>query len=104
MSAPRPSATGGSSPRTTARPRPISVLHRRDVLAGIGPFREDLPVVGDWEFNLRLASSGRPIGFLDGEPLAFWHQRRAAEGALANSVIGRSADHQRMDLLVRNEA
>ena len=83
---------------------PISILHRRDVHAEVGPFREDLPVVGDWEFNLRLASSGRSLGFLDGEPLAFWHQRRTADGALANSVIGQPEDHQRMDLLVRDEA
>jgi glycosyltransferase involved in cell wall biosynthesis len=83
---------------------PISVLYRRDVHAEIGMFREDLTVVGDWEFHLRLAVSGRALGFLDGEPLAFWHQRRAADGALANSVIGRQEEHRQMDLLVREEA
>ena len=57
---------------------PISLLYRRDLHEEIGPFREDLPVVGDWEFNLRLAQSGRPAGFLDGEPLAFWHHGEEA--------------------------
>lgn len=83
---------------------PISVLHRRDVHEEIGPFREDLTVVGDWEFHLRLAAGRRPVGFLDGQPLAFWHQRRDADGALANSVIGRQEEHQRLDLLLRDEA
>jgi glycosyltransferase involved in cell wall biosynthesis len=83
---------------------PISILHRRDVHAEIGLFREDLPVVGDWEFHLRLAQGERPLGFLDGEPLAFWHQRREADGALANSVIGQQEEHQRLDLRVREEA
>jgi hypothetical protein len=88
----------------TNRAVPISLLHRRDVHDEIGPFREDLTVVGDWEFHLRLAAGRRPVGFLDGEPLAFWHQRRKADGTLANSVIAMPEEHQRLDLLVREEA
>jgi glycosyltransferase involved in cell wall biosynthesis len=87
----------------TNRVVPIAMLYRRSVHDDIGAVREDLTVVEDWEFNLRLAAA-HPIGFLDGEPLAFWHQRRAADGTLANSVIGTREDHQLMDLLVRDEA
>jgi glycosyltransferase involved in cell wall biosynthesis len=83
---------------------PISLLYRRSVHDEIGPFREDLPVVGDWEFNLRLAQSGRTVGFLDGEPLAFWHHREEAEGAEANSVLERSDEHRDHDLDVRDAA
>jgi len=82
---------------------PISVLYRRSVHDEIGYYQEDLPAVGDWQFYLRLAVSHR-IGFLDGEPFAFWHQRREEGGSLGNSVILRADDHRRFDLLVRDEA
>jgi glycosyltransferase involved in cell wall biosynthesis len=83
---------------------PISVLYRRAVHDEIGYYREDLTAAEDWEFYLRLALTERSLGFIDGEPLAFWRQRRGAQGAMANSVIVRDADHQVNDLLVRDEA
>jgi glycosyltransferase involved in cell wall biosynthesis len=83
---------------------PISVLYRRDVHDEVGLFREDLAAVGDWEFHLRLATSSRSLGFIDGLPLAFWHKRRDAEGSLANSVVDRWDDHERLDLVVREGA
>lgn len=83
---------------------PISLLYRRRLHEDIGPFREDLPVVGDWEFHLRLAQSGHAVGFLDGEPLAFWHQRPEAGGTDANSVFDRSDEHLGHDLEVRDAA
>jgi glycosyltransferase involved in cell wall biosynthesis len=82
---------------------PISVLYRRSVHDEIGYFREDLAAVGDWEFWLRLAQTTHGLGFIDGEPLAFWHQRPEAEGALANSMIGSNAEHRRLDQLLRDE-
>lgn len=82
---------------------PIQMLYRRRVHDEIGPVRVDLPVVEDWEFNLRLAAS-LPVGFLDGEPLAFWHRRREAEGTLANSVAGGRDQHVEEDLRLRDEA
>jgi glycosyltransferase involved in cell wall biosynthesis len=87
----------------TNRVVPIALLYRRSVHDEIGPVREDLPVVEDWEFNLRLAAA-HPIALLDGPPLAFWHQRREAEGALANSVIELDGEHRAEDLKVRDEA
>lgn len=82
---------------------PIQLLYRRSVHDEIGPVRSDLPVVEDWEFNLRLAA-GRPLGFLDGEPLAFWHRRPEADGSLANSVTAVQEEHREEDLRVRDEA
>jgi len=83
---------------------PISVLYRRALHDEIGWYREDLPLVEDWELWLRLALAEHSLGFIDGEPLAFWHQRRDAQGDLANSVIAAHADHRRLDQLVRDEA
>ena len=81
---------------------PISLLLRRSVLEEIGRFDESLSVVGDWEFNLRLATLG-PITVMPGEPLAFWHQRRAATDELGNSVIVDADAHLDTDLRLRDE-
>lgn len=81
---------------------PISCLYPRKVIEDLGGFRSDLPVVGDWEFHLRLASKYQ-VGFLDGAPLAFWHQRRAQTGVLGNSVFAGADSHSYFDLKVRDE-
>lgn len=83
---------------------PISVLYRQAVHAEIGWYREDLPVVEDWELWLRLALTDHTLGFIDGQPLAFWHQRRDAEGTPGNSTIGDQSLHREMDALVRDQA
>jgi glycosyltransferase involved in cell wall biosynthesis len=83
---------------------PISVVYRRAVHDEVGYYREDLKAAEDWEFHLRLALTERPLGFIDGEPLAFWRQRRGAQGTMANSVIVRDSEHDLSDLLVREEA
>lgn len=81
---------------------PIGLLHRRRLHDEIGWFNETLPVVGDWEFNLRVASR-HEIELID-EPLAYWCQRPAATGAAANSVFDLGARHRKHDLLVRAAA
>lgn len=80
---------------------PISVLIRRAALESLGGFDETLPVVGDWELNLRLALHGE-VGYV-AEPIrAFWHQRPDAQGDLSNSVHGAKELHHRYDRLVRD--
>lgn len=79
---------------------PISFLYERAVLEEIGGYRADLPVLGDWEFNLRFMARYD----IDVIPihLAFYHHRVGVrEGDLSNSVIGASDDHayQRVRLL-----
>ncbi|WP_207454590.1 glycosyltransferase family 2 protein [Herbiconiux sp. SYSU D00978] len=81
---------------------PISFVYRRAVHQQIGYFREDLPVVGDYEFHLRFLSAHR-IDFVPGEPLAFWHQRPGLGGVMGNSVIVGRDDHTRFDALLRDE-
>lgn len=82
---------------------PISVLIRRSALEKLGGFDETLPVVGDWELNLRLALHGE-VGYVAEPVRAFWHQRPEAQGNLSNSVHGAKELHRRYDRLVRDRA
>lgn len=82
---------------------PISILHRRSLHDELGFYNENLPVVGDWEFNLRVAAQ-YPILFID-ELLAHWSQRPdQTEGALANSVHAGKVLHGIYDGRVRAQA
>lgn len=81
---------------------PISCMYPRAVIEELGGFRADLPVVGDWEFHIRLAVK-YDVGFIDGKPLAFWHQRRSQRGAMGNSVFDAAEKHRYFDLMVRDE-
>ncbi len=80
---------------------PIGFVYRRELHEMIGPYREDLAVVGDWEFNLRVLSRWS-LSYVAEQPLAYWHQRPAATGVDANSVISESARHRHDDRWVRD--
>lgn len=55
---------------------PISTLFRRSSYVSVGKFDTSLPVVGDWEFGVRLLLK-YDAGFLDpGYPLANYHHRK----------------------------
>lgn len=82
---------------------PIGFVYRRGLHAEIGLYDEDLPVVGDWDFNLKVLSRG-PLEYLGERPLAYWHQRKDASGTTANSVAGARGDHQKYDARIREEA
>jgi len=82
---------------------PIGLLYRRAAVEAVGGFDDSLSVLGDWDLMLRLAGSG-PIGYLDGETLAYWRQRPLSEGALANSVIGDLDLHRQTDRELRDRA
>lgn len=86
----------------TNRAVPISILHRRSLHQELGYYREDLPVVGDWEFNLRVGAR-YPILFID-QHLANWSKRPEAEGAQANSVHASGKLHTIYDGQVRAQA
>jgi glycosyltransferase involved in cell wall biosynthesis len=79
---------------------PISLLLRRSAVLQVGAFNADMPVLGDWEFNLRALALG-DYAFID-ETLAYYHQRCDADPVYGNSVIAGTADHQRYDILLRN--
>ena len=71
------------------------------MLKSTGEYDESLPVLADWDFLLKLLCLGE-VGFIDGEPLAFWHRRPAAMGDVGNSVHAGSDEHTRWDALVRD--
>lgn len=52
---------------------PIAAIFRRSVLNEVGMFDSSLPVLGDWEFNLRAVSVGEFL-FMP-ERLAHYHTR-----------------------------
>jgi glycosyltransferase involved in cell wall biosynthesis/cell division protein FtsB len=84
---------------------PIAFLYRRSAFEAIGPYREDLPVLGDWEFNLRFLQAFE-IRLVPQE-LSFWHHRAPQAGAAAaygNSVTAGDDLHRRFDTRLRNEA
>lgn len=85
----------------TNRAVPIGILYHRSLHELVGFYDESLPVVGDWEFNIRTAAV-TDILLVD-EPLAYWSLRPDAEGAEANSLT-RQADHARFDSMVRARA
>lgn len=63
---------------------PISSLFRRSAYESVGKFDETLPVVGDWEFGIRLLL-GYDADFIDpGFALAKYHHRKSADNSFAS--------------------
>lgn len=62
----------------------ISLLIRRNVLQHLKGYAEMMPVLGDWDFNIRLLLLG-DIGTID-RKLAYYHQRTSRDAAASNSV------------------
>jgi glycosyltransferase involved in cell wall biosynthesis len=79
---------------------PISFVFRRHIWEELGGFDEGLPVLGDWEFNLRVALL-HPIGVLP-KPLARYHHRvQASDPDHANSVTAGNDLHQEWERRLR---
>lgn len=83
---------------------PIATLYRRSAVNDLSNPEVNLDVVEDWFLNLQLAFAG-PFGFIDGKPLAFWHQR-PTDGSpdTGNSVFLLDQCHQQNDAKVRDSA
>lgn len=83
---------------------PIAFVYKREVYDRIGGlYREDLPVQGDWEFNLRFMQHYE-IGLIK-EHLAFYHFRvteKHARSIYNNSITG-SEQHRFYKTYLRNE-
>ena len=81
---------------------PISFLFRRACYDKIGAFREDYPVLGDWEFNLRFLEEF-DIAVIDRE-LAFYHHRDVGDNqTFGNSVIAGRDKHAKQLSIMQNE-
>lgn len=83
---------------------PIATLYRRSAVNDLSDPEVNLDVVEDWYLNLQLACAGN-FGFIDGKPLAFWHQRPTdGSSATGNSVFLLDQRHQQNDAEVRDNA
>lgn len=81
---------------------PIAFVFDRKAGVEVGGFREDLPVLGDWEFNIRFLLKYE-IGTLR-NCLAYYHDREKDHtSAYASSVTGRAELHAFYDNFLRNE-
>lgn len=78
---------------------PIGLLIRKSVVDAVGPYNPALPVLGDWDYNLRILMVG-DIATIP-EPLVYYHQRRAQD-SYGNSVVSGASQHERYDVLYRN--
>ena len=73
---------------------PISFLFSRDIYNEMGGFNEDMPVLGDWDFNLRFLMKA-DIGLVP-KYLANHHVRETdpnSEGAYGNTVVSGLSRH-----------
>ena len=80
---------------------PISQLIRRDVADRVGHWDGSLQTQADWEVNLRLLADS-PVGFIDEEPLAYWHHRDTMDAFLGNSVVTDAYLHKWDNLHIRD--
>ncbi|MDO5672164.1 MAG: glycosyltransferase family 2 protein [Actinomycetaceae bacterium] len=81
---------------------PISQLLRRVIADEVGHWDGRLPVLADWEFNLRMLSKG-PMGFIDGAPLAHWHHRTTLDEDLGNSIVTDATSHNSYNVTIRDD-
>lgn len=82
---------------------PISFLFRRQIYDAVGGYNEEFPVLGDWEFNLKVAMQG-DIRVLP-KMLANYHVRMGAQdptSRYANSIFAERDLHRLQDAVFRN--
>lgn len=81
---------------------PIAFVFRRSVYEEIGGYNEDLPVLGDWFFNMEFLLRA-DIGVVR-DTVAFYHHRDVGspKGDYANSVIGGISKHEEYASIARN--
>ena len=82
---------------------PIAYLYRRSLHDKVGLYDETIDAAEDWDLGLRTLVRHH-VGFLDGEPLAYWMQRRDVDGELGNSMFVLADDHDRFDKQIRDAA
>lgn len=73
---------------------PIAMLFRKSAWEDAGLFNETLPVLGDWDFNLRLLLLG-DLAIVN-KVLAYQHLREGGASEFANSVTGSRDLHKTM--------
>jgi glycosyltransferase involved in cell wall biosynthesis len=80
---------------------PIGLIFSREIYDRVGGFDESLPVLGDWDFNLRMILE-EEIHVLP-RPLANYHHRvEDNHSPYSNSVIAGLGDHQLYNTILTN--
>ena len=81
---------------------PISFIYRRNTLQIIGTYDENLPVLEDWDFNIRFLRH-YDIGVIP-KYLANYHWRIGTQkGSLAQTVTSGSILHKEFTAVIRNK-
>ena len=81
---------------------PIAFVYARNIYDQVGGYDRALPVLGDWDFNLRFLMEA-DIGVVENE-LAYYHHRVASNtGTYSNSVVGGIDKHLAYNAIVRNK-
>lgn len=80
---------------------PICFLFRRAAVDRIGAFNGALPVLGDWEFNIRALMLGE-IDFLPRTLANYHHRVRGTGSSYGNTVVDGQRMHDRHNVLLRN--
>jgi len=79
---------------------PISFLIRKSVVDAVGYFNTDLPVLGDWDYILRVMQVG-DIGTID-ETIAYYHHRINNNDIYSNTVTVSAERHKKYNVLYTN--
>lgn len=80
---------------------PICLVYRRSAYDAVGGYDDSLTALADWEFLLRVLRVAT-VGFVDGEPLAFWHHRRDDLSANGNSAYADARAHAAFNAGIRD--
>lgn len=80
---------------------PIQFLFNYDAAAAVDFFRADLPVLGDWDFNIRFLS--RYDVYIIPQFLAFYHHRITDQSGYGNSIHAGRNQHELYAKMLKNE-
>lgn len=82
---------------------PIATLFRRSAYQDVGKFDESLPVVGDWEFGVRLLQKYDADVIDPGHALAHYHHREFTPGSAGNTSFAGNDFHRYYTNKVMND-
>lgn len=80
---------------------PIAFIFDLSLARQLGGFDQNLPVLGDWDFNLRFCMEADI--WIHPELLAFYHHRQNAFGDMGNTVVAGKAKHELYNAYARNK-
>ena len=81
---------------------PICLVYRRSAYDSVDGYDDRLTALADWDFLLRVLRIAT-VGFLGGEPLAFWHHRRDDRSATGNSAYADAGAHTAFNRGIRDD-